>query len=259
MTELDYKFIMGYLYDEDITLQEISDLIDEPIAHTVVDGSAYSLDQAGVNSYNRYKDSLLAHTYYLSKAANLPYALMYDAIIAPIEEGVSVDSIFMDDIFVRSLFDPDIHAAVCSCIDYDKRIFENIEPLHNPSGKEIRPGDLISLTKTKEIFQYRNTYYIRMYDEMSQGHMLRREDIDIVTREIRSKIVCRSFDLGDIYNAMVADVVTRYNRNPGASVYDLSRKAAESLGVENRISIEQCVKRYYKEADKRAVTRTTIG
>ena len=72
-------------------------------------------------------------------------------------------------------------------------------------------------------------------------------------------IVCRSFNLGDIYNAMVADIVTRHNRIPGASVYDLSRKAAESLGVENRISIEQCVKRYYKEADKRAVTRTTIG
>lgn len=86
MTELDYKFIMGYLYDEDITLQEISDMVDEPIAHTVIDGSAYSLDQAGVNSYNRYKDSLLAQTYYLSKAANLPYVLMYDAIIAPIEE-----------------------------------------------------------------------------------------------------------------------------------------------------------------------------
>ena len=52
MTELDYKFIMGYLYDEDITLQEISDMVDEPIAHTVINGSAYSLDQAGVNSYN---------------------------------------------------------------------------------------------------------------------------------------------------------------------------------------------------------------
>ena len=103
MTELDYKFIMGYLYDEDITLQEISDMVDEPIAHTVIDGSAYSLDQAGVNSYNRYKDSLLAQTSYLSKAANLPYALMYDAIIAPIEDGVPVDSIFMDDIFVRYL------------------------------------------------------------------------------------------------------------------------------------------------------------
>ena len=118
---------------------------------------------------------------------------------------------------------------------------------------------MINSAKTKEIFQYRNTYYIRMYDEKSQGHMLRREDIDIVTREMRSKIVCRSFNLGDIYNAMVADIVTRHNRIPGASVYDLSRKAAESLGVENRISIEQCVKRYYKEADKRAVTRTTIG
>ncbi len=258
MTELDYKFIMGYLYDEQVTMKEISDAVTDPVAHTMINGKTYSLDQAGINSYNRYKDSILAQTYYLSKAAKVPYALMYDAIIAPIQEGKPVDSAFLDDIFIRSLFDTDIHAAVCSCIDYDRRIFENVEPLYNSFGKEICPGDLVSLANTAEIFQYRDSYYIHISDSNCQRHMLRREQIDAATRVMKSKIVCRTYDQGDIYDALVVDIAVNH-RNSLVSVYDTFGKIAENLGIGEKISIENCVKQFNKEVNRSAVTRTIIG
>lgn len=260
MKELDYKFIMGYLYDETITMQEISDSVMDAVAHTEINGVSYALDQAGVASYNRYKDSLSAQTYYLACASNVPYALLYDAIVVPIQKGDCVDSIFLEDIFIRSLFDSDIHAAVCSCQDYDPRIFACVEPVYTASGKEIHVGDVISIKKTEAVLQYGNTYYVHMHDTESDMHSLRSLSVNVLTRIMNTEVLTRTNDTKVIYAELIADVLSHHKMNPRVSVSDMTKRILEQLGIQNKTSPEMCVKCYYKEVSKLESTiRTSIS
>lgn len=261
MNELDYKFVMGHLYNENISCKEISDSVNKVVAHTVINGEKYALDQAGVNSYNRYKDSLAAQVYYLSIASKTPYAMLYAEVVMPLERGERVNSIFLEDIFIRSLFDSDIHSAVSNCLDYDKRIFANVEPLVLPSGKELRVGDIMTTSKTTEIINYNNDYYIHLHYPESDMHKIQEFKVNVLYRNVVSNVVCESKTEEELYTELVAHIMHDKIKHPSNQLSTLAKRLIDNLGLENKTKAEIVVKAYYKEANKQNVSSigTFIG
>ncbi len=258
MTELNYRFIMGYLHDDEISMDEISQTIDNPMAYTKIDGKKYALDEYAIRAYERYKNSLEAEMIYLSKASGVPYAVLYTEVVWPYENHLPIQSVTLEEIFKRSLFDFALHEAVCECINYEPKIFENVKSFSNVRGKDYFPGDSIMRSSKENIFSYKNTLYVirDMQENLNGLNSLTAYRFHNIRRTFEESKLYESVKKDKLYPVMVADVVAQ-QKAKAPDILNTMRLAMHITNTADKIQVADCINAYSNRIAENTKKRIT--
>jgi hypothetical protein len=156
MKEYEYRFLMDS-YTE--SLRDISDMYAGARYRTIIDGNEYCLSEGAYSEYMTYRDSGRQQSVFLAGVTGIPYALVYDAVCRQRDfAGV------MDKIYVKSLFEEMVNAAVRKALEVVPDAFSQVKRLTDGT-RTLEVGDGLFSDDTGQVLYTDKSIYVTAVKE----------------------------------------------------------------------------------------------
>jgi hypothetical protein len=212
MKEYEYRFLMDS-YTE--SLRDISDMYAGARYRTIIDGNEYCLSEGAYSEYMTYRDSGRQQSVFLAGVTGIPYALVYDAVCRQRDfAGV------MDKIYVKSLFEEMVNAAVRKALEVVPDAFSQVKRLTDGT-RTLEVGDGLFSDDTGQVLYTDKSIYVTAVKE--KNHTADGYSLDMDKGKITRQELYNGRSKSDMYTAVIYDCLKRYNLKPDPSM--LSRTA----------------------------------
>jgi hypothetical protein len=208
MRESEYRFIMDSYTDTE-SLKEISDIYSDTKYRTRIEGEDYCLSERAYDEYMMYRNTGRQQCIYLSDSTGIPYPLVYDAVCRQRDfAGV------MDKIYVKSLFEEKVNAAVREALKVVPDAFSQVKRLTDGT-RTLNVGDLVLSDNANQVVYTDKCVYVTANKEkcfIAEKYKLNMDSGEIARRDIYS-----GGSISDMYAAVVKDCLNEYKlkSNPG--------------------------------------------